>query len=49
MYIAFVWYCFQIVYSFISFLLSVGEVGFDSPAKFVGQPRMRVPPLIGGY
>lgn len=26
----------------------VGKVGFDSPAKLVGRPRMRVPPYLGG-
>lgn len=26
----------------------VGKAGFDSPAKLVGRPRMRVPPYLGG-
>ena len=27
---------------------SVGEAGFDSPAKLAGRPCIRVPPLLGG-
>ena len=33
----------------ILYFNSVGKAGFDSPAKLVGRPPMRVPPYLSGF